>query len=310
MPEIDPQIPSNAVSVYDNGGMEDFPVLKAFQQYIDAEQAKARKRLLTLGIFFTVIMFAVVGIFVVLLMRVSNRNQELNDRLVEFAMKDRDRASAVVVQPPAPQQDNSILNSLSAKLEEMQKKLFEESRRAEDAEKARKEAAEKAAREAAEKAAKEAAAAKPQGPSQAELELIELKAQLKVEREKSAELKAKQREAELEAYRRQHYPELYAPRKPVKKPVIRESDDEDLDEDAEYEEEEEVVKPKSRSKAKGKTPSTKSTTKPAKSRNDEVDDILRELDDGKAKTYFDEDDKYTIPVDIKGKKAKWRIPEE
>ena len=46
IPEVDPAIPPrNAVSVYSQDAMDDFPVLKAFQQYIDAEQAKARKRL-------------------------------------------------------------------------------------------------------------------------------------------------------------------------------------------------------------------------------------------------------------------------
>ena len=40
---------NTAVSVYDAGNaMDDFPVLKAFQQYIDAEQAKAQKRMLFL----------------------------------------------------------------------------------------------------------------------------------------------------------------------------------------------------------------------------------------------------------------------
>ena len=46
-------IPANAVSVYgQTDAMDDFPVLKAFQQYIDAEQAKAQKRMTTLCIFF------------------------------------------------------------------------------------------------------------------------------------------------------------------------------------------------------------------------------------------------------------------
>ena len=39
--DIDPEIPRNAVSIYgNNDAMDDFPVLKAFQQYIDAEHAK------------------------------------------------------------------------------------------------------------------------------------------------------------------------------------------------------------------------------------------------------------------------------
>jgi hypothetical protein len=40
--EVNPGIPPNAVSLYNNDAMDDFPVLKAFQQYIDAEHAKAR----------------------------------------------------------------------------------------------------------------------------------------------------------------------------------------------------------------------------------------------------------------------------
>ena len=46
------QINQNAVSVYGQEGLDDFPVLKAFQQYIDAEQIKSRKRMVMLSIFF------------------------------------------------------------------------------------------------------------------------------------------------------------------------------------------------------------------------------------------------------------------
>ena len=46
---------ANAVSIFGQGGSpNDFPVLKAFQEYIDAEQAKARKRMLGLSVFFIV----------------------------------------------------------------------------------------------------------------------------------------------------------------------------------------------------------------------------------------------------------------
>ena len=56
-------IPPNAVSVYGQtaDAMDEFPVLKAFQQYIDAEQAKARKRLISLGIFFAILTGAVIA---------------------------------------------------------------------------------------------------------------------------------------------------------------------------------------------------------------------------------------------------------
>ena len=90
IPEVDNPMPNNAVRLYGQDAMDDFPVLKAFQQYIDAEQAKARKRLLALGIFFGILTGAIIAVFVILLLNVSQRNQELNDKLVEYAMKDRD----------------------------------------------------------------------------------------------------------------------------------------------------------------------------------------------------------------------------
>ena len=38
----------------------EFPVLKAFQEYIDAEQAKARKRMLGLSVFFILLLVSYV----------------------------------------------------------------------------------------------------------------------------------------------------------------------------------------------------------------------------------------------------------
>ena len=131
-----PGIPRNAVSVYtQDSGMDDFPVLRAFQQYIDAEQSKARKRLVTMGIFFTLLIGAVIAVFVVMLATLSQRNQLLNDRLVEFAMSDRNRqqSAPVVVQSSPQPSDNGALQVLVAKLEEMQKNLAERDRKAEEA---------------------------------------------------------------------------------------------------------------------------------------------------------------------------------
>ena len=196
-PEFGPA--PRAVSVYGSGdAMDDFPVLKAFQQYIDAEQAKARKRLLAMGIFFGVFTLVVVAIFVALLVSVSNRNQQLNDRLVEYAMKER-ASSAVVVQPP---QDTSAVLALTSKIEEMNRKM------AEAQEKANKAVA--AAEEKARQAAAAAAAAQPKAPTAEELEIQRLKAQLADEKARAEAEKRRQREEELEAYRRKHYPEYYA----------------------------------------------------------------------------------------------------
>ena len=123
MPEIDPEIPEHAVSVYgqSDGAYEDFPVLKAFQQYIDSEQAKARKRMLLLCAFFGGLMFVVISVFVVLLISASSRNQMLNDRLVEYAMKDRDSRPGVYA-ADRPAQESSAVLALTAKLENLQKK--------------------------------------------------------------------------------------------------------------------------------------------------------------------------------------------
>lgn len=221
IPEVDAEIPANAVSVYgQSDALEDFPVLKAFQQYVDAEQAKARKRLLMICSFFGVLMFVVIAVFVGMLVTISNRNQALNDRLIEFAMNNRAHSSGgspVVVQPP---QDSAAILALTAKLDEMQKKLADDQAKAE-----------KAAAEAAEEAKKAAIdAAKPKPPSAAELEVKRLKALLAAEKEKASAERERQRQEELEAYRRKHYPELYEQRKPrVRRTISRELTDEELD---------------------------------------------------------------------------------
>ena len=201
LPGMNPDIPENAISIYgQNDATDDFPVLKAFQQYIDAEQAKARKRMLLLCAFFGGLMFIVISVFVVLLVSVSSRNQMLNDRLVEYAMKDRYQR---VDQPSAtgdrqqPSQEAAAILTLTTKLEDLQKKLAES----------------QASAERAEKAAAEAA--KPREPTPEELEIARLKVLLSTEREKQAVEREKRRQAELEEYRRKHYPELYEKKESV-----------------------------------------------------------------------------------------------
>jgi len=275
IPEVDTsEVRQTAVSVYGDA-MDDFPVLKAFQQYIDAEQARARKRLLSLGIFFGVLMLFVIAVFVVMLHGASQRNQMLNDRLVEYAMRDRDRQSAVVVQPPV-QQDHSAILALTAKIEDMQQKMLDSQKRAEEAEKARQEAVAKAAEEAK----------KPKAPSAEEVEIRRLrtllaaeKEKLASEREKLAAEQARRRQDEIEAYRRKQYPELY-----------------------------ETEKPKSKITTK-----TVRLPKVEEVADDEADDD-DELDDSSAISYFNEESTpagekaYSIPVDVRGSKSKWRIP--
>lgn len=324
IPGIDSAIPpQNAVSVYSQDAMDDFPVLKAFQQYIDAEQAKARKRLLSLGIFFGILTGAIIAVFVVMLLNMTTRNQELNDRLVEYAMKDRDLQSAVVVQPP---QDNAAIMALTAKLDELQRKL-EESRAK----------AEKDAAVAAERAKIAAAeAAKPKGPSPEELEIKRLNALLAAERQKAAERekaneraraeqarlekekaaaeKERKRQEELEAYRRKYYPELYGLPKtlpkqhrlvaPAAKTRARAEYDEDLlpDEDSAIDYFGDAVDtpaPQPRKAEKKRPAAEKPAAKPAQAKAEAP---------APAKAKPKTEPPYEIPVEVKGKNSSFRIP--
>lgn len=288
IPGVDGDIRANAISVYSQDSNEDFPVLKAFQQYIDAEHEKARKRIIAMGFFFMLIVLALIAAFVTMLVNVSNRNQQLNDRLVELAMKDRSQAAAtpVVVQPP---QENAALLALTTKLENMQKQLADNQKQMSEnqirAERAAAEAATKLAEakaaeaiarnaEAAAKAALSKAAGQPKGPTKEEQEIAKLKALLTAEREKVAAEKEKTKQAELEIYRRKTYPEHYDTNKKKEKSLL--------------------VKPPAPNRPSAQPPSSA-----------KVDD--EELDDDQAISYFDDDDEitaakddaYVIPVEKK-----------
>lgn len=213
IPEVGTQIPRNAVSIYGHGdAMDDFPVLKAFQQYVDAEHAKAQKRMTTLCIFFVVLMVALVGVFVMLLMNISSRNSALSDQLFQVMLKDRDRQN-VIVQPPAPvqQNDGHALLALQKQLFEQQMKIMEETLKARGA-------------------ASGAAAAVPGEPvpmseraefrSQVRAHEQLVKAQtaklqkandmIKTERERLAKEKEILRQKEIELQKRKLYPDYYA----------------------------------------------------------------------------------------------------
>lgn len=290
--------PENTVSLY-REEPEDFPVLRAFQQYIDAEQEKARKRMLSLSIFFGFLMTVVIVFFLVLMNNATLRNQLLNDRLVEYAMKDRERQTIV-----QPQIDNSAILALSAKIDEIQKTMAESQKKAEEIEQARQKAAKQA--EAREQENREAQAkAESERQTKESLEIERLKALLAAEREKNSEEAKRRREEELEAYRRKHYPEYYAaetektaPQTPaVTTPVQAPAPvEEDLEDDEEEDSEEDPIEALLKDLSK---------------------DGSLEDNDGKAINYFTEEadstakkKAYTVPVDVKGSRGKWRIPNE
>jgi hypothetical protein len=166
------------------GNSTEFPVLKAFQEYIDGEQAKARKRMLWLSVFFIVLLSVVVVTFVLILTTVLNRNQSLSDRLLDYALKERDRAqvSMPVVQHTQPSAD--VVKTLVERLEKEQAEM--------------KAAFEKQKQEAEEKAIA--------AERERKKELKRLQLELDAERAKAKEADKK---VEIERHRRRLYPDYY-----------------------------------------------------------------------------------------------------
>ena len=318
IPEIDNETNQSALSILGDPN-EEFPVLKAFQQYIDAEQSKARKRMLALCIFFGCLLTVVVVIFLYLLNSANERNQLLNDRMFAYATNSANnvgRESSAHDQVRS-QPDSSAILTLTARIEELQSKLSEAQQRAIDAEKARV--------AAINQATVAAESAKAKEPTPEELEITRLKALLAAEREKAETERKRRHEEELEAYRRKHYPELYQTPKAKKRvqiePLYDLDEDEEEDDDELYKETKETVIPK-----KGKTvlptPSKKSQEKPSRT-HDDIDALLDGIDSDGAISYFDNSESneynvtseskprnYAIPVDIKGSRSKWRIPND
>ena len=314
IPEIDNETNQSALSILGDPN-EEFPVLKAFQQYIDAEQSKARKRMLALCIFFGCLLTVVVVIFLYLLNSANERNQLLNDRMFAYATNN---ANNVIRESSAQDQvDSSAILKLTARIEELQNKLTEAQQRAIDAEKAR--------AAAVNQATVVAESAKAKEPSPEELEIARLKSLLAAEREKAEAERKRRHEEELEAYRRKHYPELYQTPKAKKRvqiePLYDLDEDDDEDEDELYKESKEQPLPK-----KGKTvlptSSKKNQTKPSRA-HDDIDALLDGIDSDGAIAYFDNTESnendvtseskpknYAIPVDIKGSRSKWRIPND
>ena len=290
---MNPDIPENAISIYgQNDATEDFPVLKAFQQYIDSEQAKARKRMILLCAFFGALMFVVISVFVVLLISASSRNQMLNDRLVEYVMKDRDSRQGVSADRSS--QESSAVLALTAKLENLQKKL-EESQAA----------TAKIVSDATVRAEQAAAteSVKPKGPTPEELEIARLKALLTAEREKMALEREKQRQAELEEYRRKHYPELYEKKLPVKedfpaKQEVKKAPEKSAND--ELLEEVDQILNESKAVSYFDDDAEEDAAAPAK----------KVKSPSRPQPQPAPQKEYSIPVDVRGSSSRWSVPNE
>jgi len=104
----------NQVSVYQaasNAGAESFPVLKAFQDYIETEREQARKRVVSLSVLFAVIICAVVGGFLATGIYLLRDRARFQDKLFEVAFAPRppvETPAPVYITPPAPPEGETV----------------------------------------------------------------------------------------------------------------------------------------------------------------------------------------------------------
>ena len=162
-------IPSHAVSIYGSSdALDDFPVLKAFQQYVDGEQAKAHKRLMSVCFFFTILILVVIGVFMFIISNMKTADPS-TDATIK-ALSENNAALQRQVLDQTVKMNEQLLAQISAKKEnvpapapaanpldiEMQRKNLELQARVKELEIERRYQAEKEA-----EAAKRAAEAKP-----------------------------------------------------------------------------------------------------------------------------------------------------
>jgi hypothetical protein len=81
---------------------ESFPVLKAFQDYLEAERAQARKRVVQLSILFAVLMTVVVGGFLTAGIAMWRSNDQRVDKLLEAVIAQKTAPAPASVPAPAP----------------------------------------------------------------------------------------------------------------------------------------------------------------------------------------------------------------
>jgi hypothetical protein len=206
-------IPQSAVSIYgQQDALDDFPVLKAFQQYIDAEQNKARKRMVVLCAFFAFLMSLVIVVFSVILHRVSDRNQQLNDKLLDYVMQGRTTQPTTIVQSPAPAQNDFALKAMIDELKTLQKQFTELEEKRHQSEQTEKPTI---TPPAATPTPEQLAMRKKLDEEAAKLK--KAAEMLKAEQETLAAEKEKIRRQEVELHRRKLYPEHYGEKAPVKK---------------------------------------------------------------------------------------------
>ena len=232
MQDGDAAIPPHAVSVYGQGAgaLDDFPVLKAFQQYVDAEQAKAHKRLMTVCVFFTVLILTVIGVFMFIILNLSQGaggKDQSADATIK-ALSDNNAALQSQVLEQTRKMNEQLMAQLAAKQTqpaadaELQKQNFELQAKLNALEIEKRLRAEQEA-EAVRRAAlapkpEPADASSASEKEKADMDLALKKAEQKQQskeaklREREAQLAAEEkrlREKEISLQRRRLYPEYF-----------------------------------------------------------------------------------------------------
>lgn len=324
---------NNAVSIYGQEGLDDFPVLKAFQQYIDAEQSKSRKRMIMLCVFFGFLMSVMIVVFLFMLRDASARNQSLNDKLVEYVMKERER-QPVVVQPTAPVQNaandaaikamTDTLAALQKQMADQQTKMIEQQAKLEVSRAKMAEEQLKAVAAAAAKAQDTTGPSKEQLALQKKIDedtakLVKARALLKAEKDKIDAEKEKLRREEVERQRRRLYPEYYEKKNAADKADAdkKQSPLDELDEPVSYfnaydnelddDELDDLVPSKPKSKPAAAAPAKKPAA-PAKKPTPPSAAKPQPKPAAPAKAKPATSDRYVVPVEINGADSDWLIP--
>lgn len=111
---------SNMLSMYQAGQSDtaSFPVLQAFQKYIDQERAQARKRITLLSITFSSLLVFLLTLFIVIGLFLFNKADNSQTKLLDALLA---RQQPTTVGKPGQQPSSEVSPELAASLQQMAK---------------------------------------------------------------------------------------------------------------------------------------------------------------------------------------------
>lgn len=133
--------PTGGLVVANAAGAEgEFPVLKAFQEFIEAERAQARKRMMVLSLSFGAVLVAVIAVFFAIGMSMFSNMSNMQARLLDAALRNNGlqppaapaAAPVVVNATPAPSASSPEVSAQINALTALINKLDEKKTPAED----------------------------------------------------------------------------------------------------------------------------------------------------------------------------------